>query len=220
MSDRFAEAYGNKEMSYFQAARNDIVADLPYDQGLRILEVGCGEGGTLLLAKASKKAVRVVGVEMDPQSALKARAVADDVLVGNVENMELPFEPGSFDVLILSEVLEHLFDPWRVLRRLYPLLKDGGLIYASSPNVAHVTVLRMLFRNCWDYSERGRMDWTHVRWFTPQTYREMIEEAGFRVIWLRSTAPMTMKQAAVNAMTFNRFSHLFTSQIFVKAQRR
>jgi hypothetical protein len=63
------------------------------------------------------------------------------------------------------------------------------------------------------------MDWTHVRWFTPQTYREMIEAAGFQIIWMRGVAELTRKQRTVNAMTLGRFAHIFMSQIFVKAER-
>jgi hypothetical protein len=63
------------------------------------------------------------------------------------------------------------------------------------------------------------MDWTHMRWFTPATYREMIEGAGFEVIWVRPVAPMTTKQKLADAFTIKRFSHLFMGQIFIKAQR-
>jgi len=133
--------------------------------------------------------------------------------------LTLPFAPQSFDVVILSEVLEHLVDPWAVVKKLAPLLAPHGLLYASSPNIAHLSVVRMLMRNRWDYTDQGHMDWTHIRWFTPQTYREMIEAAGLRIVWIRPLARMTAKQRLANALTFGRFAHMFMSQIFVKAER-
>jgi SAM-dependent methyltransferase len=219
MTSTLADAYGDKDSAYFQVARRDIVEDLPPGRAARILEVGCGAGTTGAQAKSAGRASRYVGIELDPAAAARAESVLDEVVIGNVESLTLPFPTASFDVLILSEILEHLIDPWSVLKRLAPLLVPRGTLYASSPNIAHFSVLSMLLRNRWDYTDRGRMDWTHVRWFTPQTYREMIEAAGFQIIWMRGVAELTRKQRTVNAMTLGRFAHIFMSQIFVKAER-
>jgi SAM-dependent methyltransferase len=214
-----ADAYGKKESAYFQAARQDIVDDLAPHPEVRVLEIGCGTGATGALAKATCRVSRYVGIEIDAAAAAQARLVLDEVVEGNIEQLTMPFAPQSFDVFVLSEVLEHLIDPWAVLKKLGPLLAPRGVLYASSPNVAHFAVLRMLMRNRWDYSDHGRMDWTHLRWFTPQTYREMIEAAGFRTIWMKPLAGMTAKQRVANAMTLGRFAHIFMSQIFIKAER-
>jgi SAM-dependent methyltransferase len=219
MSEVLTKAYSGKSADYFCGVRRDIVDDLPAGRPLTVLEIGCGSGATLSFAKSQGKAARVIGIELDPQSAATARNNVDEVLEGNVEAMELPFAQSSIDVAIMSEVLEHLVDPWRFLKKLHPLITKGGLLYASSPNVAHISILRMLLRNRWDYTDCGHLDWTHLRWFTPATYREMIELAGFKVIWIRPIAPMTTKQTLTNALTLNRFRHLFMSQIFVKAER-
>ena len=219
MSEVLTKAYSDKSADYFGGVRRDIVDDLPAGRALTVLEIGCGSGATLSFAKSQGKAARVIGIELDPQSAATARNNVDEVLEGNVEAMELPFVQGSIDVAIMSEVLEHLVDPWRFLKKLNPLITKGGLLYASSPNVAHISILRMLLRNRWDYTDRGHLDWTHLRWFTPATYCEMIKSAGFKVIWIRPIAPMTTKQTLTNALTLNRFRHLFMSQIFVKAER-
>jgi len=184
-----------------------------------ILEIGCGTGATLALMKAQNTAHFTVGVELDRASAAIAREHVDQVVEGNIESVELPFPPAHFDVLIMSEVLEHLIDPWTTLQKLRPFLKAGGLLYASSPNVAHISVLRQLLQNRFDYADSGITDWTHLRWFTSATYREMIERAGFRVNWLRAVSPPTPKQRIVNALTFWRLSHIFIGQIFVRAER-
>jgi 2-polyprenyl-3-methyl-5-hydroxy-6-metoxy-1,4-benzoquinol methylase len=219
VNDALIKAYSEKALTYFHGVRRDIVDDLPAGRELTVLEVGCGGGATLALAKSQGKAARVIGIEVDPQAASSARMSVDEVIEGNVEAIELPFAPESIDVVILSEILEHLIDPWLFLKRLRPQLKVGGLMYASSPNVAHISVLRMLLRNRWDYTDRGCFDWTHLRWFTFETYREMIEHAGFEVIWTRSIAPMTPKQRFANILTFNYFKYMFMSQVFVKAKR-
>jgi 2-polyprenyl-3-methyl-5-hydroxy-6-metoxy-1,4-benzoquinol methylase len=214
-----ASAYDDKPSSYFQGARHDIIADLPRSPELAILEVGCGTGSTLVLAKRQNKAGLTVGVELDRASAATAREHIDMVVEGNIETVDLPFSPAQFDVLIMSEVLEHLVDPWTTLRKLRPFLKVGGLLYVSSPNVAHIFVLRQLLRNRFDYKDSGITDWTHLRWFTPATYREMIEGAGFRTHWARAVSPPTPKQRIANALTLGLLSHIFVAQIFVKAER-
>lgn len=214
-----ASAYADKPSSYFQGARHDIIGDLPRSPPLAILEIGCGSGSTLALAKKQGKARLTVGVEFDRESAAMARDHLDMVVEGNIESVELPFPPAHFDVLIMSEVLEHLIDPWTTLQKLRPFLRVGGVLYASSPNVAHISVLRQLLRNRFDYKDSGITDWTHLRWFTPVTYGEMIERAGFRVSWVRAISPLTPKQRIVNALTLGRLSHIFTGQIFVKAER-
>ena len=219
MSEALTQAYSQKTVDYFHGVRRDIIDDLPAGRQLTVLEIGCGGGATLAYAKSQGKAARVVGVEIDPQAAAAARMKVDEVVEGNIETIELPFACNSFDVAILSEVLEHLVDPWQFLKKLHPLLKIGGLIYASSPNVAHISVLRALLRNRWDYTDRGCFDWTYLRWFTSATYREMVESAGFKVVWVRPLAPMTTKQTLANALTLNLFPHLFMSQIFIKAER-
>jgi SAM-dependent methyltransferase len=214
-----ANAYGDKPSSYFQGARHDIITDLPHSPKLAILEIGCGIGATLELAKRQNKARLTVGVEVDQVSAAIAREHVDTVIEGNIESVELPFPHAHFDVLIMSEVLEHLIDPWMTVGKLRPLLKVGGLLYASSPNVAHISILRQLLRNRFDYGESGITDWTHLRWFTSSTYRQMIEGAGFRVHWVRAISPPTRKQRIVNALTLGFLSHIFVAQIFLKAER-
>lgn len=211
--------YVDKIPTYYTGVRSDIVDDLPKSP-MDILEIGCGTGGTLDLARSMGKVRKSVGVELNPDSAASASECADKVFVGDIESLQLPFDPESFDVIIISEVLEHLIDPWSVLKKLFPLVRPGGLLYASSPNVAHINTVRMLLKNKWSYEKSGLFDWTHLRWFTPKTYQEMVEAAGFEVLWNSSVAPMTHKQSLANTLTFGYFRHLFTSQIFIKARRK
>lgn len=219
MTFSLAEAYGNKDTAYFGGARRDIVEDFPTGRDLRVLEIGCGTGGTGALAKSTGRAAYYVGIELDPSAAQQARTVLDEVVVANVETLDIPFAPASFDGLVMSEVLEHLIDPWSTVKKLAPLLKPGGFFYASSPNVASLSILRMLLKNRWDYVDSGRMDWTHLRWFTPKTYSEMVEAAGFKVVWLKPVAKLTAKQKLVDTLTLGLFAHLFVGQIFIKAER-
>jgi 2-polyprenyl-3-methyl-5-hydroxy-6-metoxy-1,4-benzoquinol methylase len=173
--------YQDKAEGYFTNARADYVAALPDNPAAAILELGCGAGATGALALREGKCATYVGIEMFEPMALEAEVVLTAVHVGNVETMALPYEPGVFDALICSEVLEHLTDPAPVLRRLVSLLKPGGRVYASSPNIAHWRIVMELLRGRFDYEERGVMDRTHLRWFTPNSFRRLFEDCGVEV---------------------------------------
>lgn len=212
--------YRQKSPEYFAGARADFVARLPRDASARVLEVGCGIGATGALALSRGRAGRYVGIELDEAAAAQARATLSEVVVGDVEHIDLPWQPAAFDVLIMSEVLEHLIDPWAALARLSRVLRPGALVLASSPNVSHWRVVRELLQGRFDLDEQGVFDRTHMRWFTPATFAGMFETAGFRVEQVGPVTPFSARTQMVSRLTLGQFDHLFMTQIAIEARRR
>ena len=215
-----AHFYEVKPSAYFGGSRQDIVDALKTDKSSAILELGCGTGATGVAALSAGKAGRYVGLEIDPSAAREAQAVLSEVLVGDVAQMDLTRFYGQFDAVIASEVLEHLTDPAKVLRDLALCIKPGGMIYASSPNISHWKVIRDLIRGHFDYAPDGVMDESHLRWFTPRTFRAMFEGAGILVTSVAPLVPLRAKARVLNGVTGGRFSHLFAAQIMLVGQRR
>jgi 2-polyprenyl-3-methyl-5-hydroxy-6-metoxy-1,4-benzoquinol methylase len=212
-----AAAYLSKRSSHFTNARCDYVSELPSNRDARILEVGCGCGETGALALAEGKCGSYYGVEMCQAAAEMAQKRLTEIVVGDIEQLELPWISETFDALILSEVLEHLADPWATLRKLRRTLRPGGLVFASSPNISHYRTIAMLLRGDWSLTDCGLMDRTHLRWFTPKTYRQMFASCGYVVDCVREHQPLTRKAGAVNALTLGRFKHLFMGQVDLRA---
>jgi 2-polyprenyl-3-methyl-5-hydroxy-6-metoxy-1,4-benzoquinol methylase len=213
----------NKPPQYFTGTRVAFVDALRTGPDASILEIGCSNGGTGALALEKGKCARYVGVDIALDALSRAKRVLTETHYGNVETMELPWEPKSFDALVISEVLEHLVDPWSTLKRLSSVLKPGAQLLAGSPNIANLSVIRALLRGRFDYEDHGVMDRTHLRWFTPQTYCEMIEGAGFRV---EQCLPVNTKRLSkpkariFNRLTGGRFEHLLWTQIAVYAVKK
>jgi len=214
-----ASAYAGKAEGYFTGARHDFVARLPVHCPLGVLEVGCGDGTTGALALQSGKCQRYVGIELFPAAADKARSLISEVVTGDVENMDLPWERASFDAVILSEVLEHLVAPWTVLAKVAPLLRPGGMVLASSPNVSHWRVVRELLAGRFELSDRGVFDRTHMRWFTPHSFRKMFEQAGFEVVKVAPVTPFAARTRLVSRLTQGCLDHLFMTQISLEGLR-
>ena len=173
-------SYEGKDQRYFSGVRKDLIDRLGVDANRAILEIGCGDGSTGAYAKQQGKCGLYVGVELFPDAASVAKGVIDRVYNANIESFDIPEPPSSFDVLIAGEVLEHLVDPWVALKRLRRFLRPGALAMASSPNVAHHSTISMLLKGEWTLANSGRMDRTHLRWFTPKSYAEMFRGLRFR----------------------------------------
>ena len=156
--------------------------------GKRVLDVGCSSG--YLARPLVTRGCTVVGLELDPAAAAEAREVCEEVLVGDVESMELPFEPGSFDVVLCGDLIEHLRDPEAFLARVRPCLKGDGRLVLTTPNVANWAMRLGLLAGRWTYTERGILDRTHTYLFTRSTLVEMLERAGYRVVELDFTVPL------------------------------
>jgi 2-polyprenyl-3-methyl-5-hydroxy-6-metoxy-1,4-benzoquinol methylase len=210
------EAYNGKDDQYFRGARHDYVACLPHNPDARILEIGCGNGDTGALALRTGKCQWYCGVEICERVAADARRQISEVVVADVEQWQPGSRDAAFDALILSEVLEHLADPWATLRKLRCLMKPGACVFASSPNVSHHSVVRMLLHGDWALADKGIMDRTHLRWFTPASYRRLFESASFVVDSVAPLSPPGPRGRIVNACTFRKFAHLFAQQITLR----
>jgi methionine biosynthesis protein MetW len=148
-------------------------------KGSRVLDVGCGTGSVSSLVRDHCGA-ELVGVEPNPIRAKRAAERGIDVRVGILDEA-LAGTLGVFDVVLFADVLEHLTEPAALLNLSRRLLRPGGAVVASTPNVAHWTVRLNLLRGRFDYTTLGIMDATHVRWFTAATIRSLFETAGFTV---------------------------------------
>jgi 2-polyprenyl-3-methyl-5-hydroxy-6-metoxy-1,4-benzoquinol methylase len=170
----------NKE-EYYRNTRKDILPLLP-EKIDRVLDVGCGAGSTLAWLKSMKGCICTIGIEPFPDAAAAARKTTDVVYEGDIEDITVPIECGSLDLVLCLDVLEHLVDPWTVARRLQELLKPGGALIVSLPNVRNKRVVfPLLFRGKWDYRDFGVLDRTHLRFFVRETAIALVESAGLQV---------------------------------------
>lgn len=222
MTQRESTIYLNKDEGYFAHVRVDMLGLLP--PGLdKVLEVGCGQGRSLKWLKENKDCKWTAGIEMFPEAAEKAKDHLDVLYEGNIETMDLPFKDNSLDAILCLDVLEHLVNPWLVISKLQPLLKSGGILLTSIPNVRNFRVLLpLLFQGKWEYKEAGGiMDKTHLRFFTKESAVQLIEQAGFVIELVKSNGlePGT-KARLVNLFTLCLFQPFFEIQYIIKAIKR
>jgi len=156
--------------------------------GNRVLDVGCSSG--YLARPLAERGNTIVGLELDPEAARAAEEFCELVLVGDVETMDLPLEPGSFDVVLGGDVIEHLRDPTAALARLRPYLRPGGRVVLSTPNVANWAIRLSLLSGRWRYTDRGILDRSHTHLFTKATLAETLERAGYRVERIDFSVPV------------------------------
>jgi 2-polyprenyl-3-methyl-5-hydroxy-6-metoxy-1,4-benzoquinol methylase len=159
----------------------------------RVLDVGCSTG--YLAERLQQRGATVVGLDLDERSANLARRFCAEVHVGDVETMELPFEPASFDAVVCGDLIEHLRDPQALLERLRPLLRPGGRLVLSTPNIANWAMRLSLLFGRFRYTEWGILDKTHTHFFTRKTLRECLEAAGYRVVVFDYTVPVPLLSA-------------------------
>jgi glycosyltransferase involved in cell wall biosynthesis/2-polyprenyl-3-methyl-5-hydroxy-6-metoxy-1,4-benzoquinol methylase len=147
-----------------------------------VLDVGCAHGYLAEVLRA--QGCRVVGIERDPEDAARARQHCEEVVVTDLDTPAWADALGGrrFDVIVFADVLEHLRDPAAVVRRARDLLHpERGVIVASIPNVAHVSVRLELFLGSFRRETLGILDATHLHFYTRESLEEMLAGAGVAV---------------------------------------
>jgi 2-polyprenyl-3-methyl-5-hydroxy-6-metoxy-1,4-benzoquinol methylase len=173
--------YLDKNKIYYGLVRREVVDFLPFKNGT-ILDIGCGNGATLMFLKDKGICGTAYGMELMPEPAAEAMEVLDKAWCGNIEETMPDIAMGTLDAILLMDVLEHLADPWAVVKKITPLLKPDGMLVASIPNVRHwSSLLPLVFANRWTYVESGILDKTHLRFFVKKTAIELMECSGLKV---------------------------------------
>jgi 2-polyprenyl-3-methyl-5-hydroxy-6-metoxy-1,4-benzoquinol methylase len=161
----------------------------------RLLDVGCSAGAVLLAAR--ERGWDVHGIDVSPGAVeFAASAHGLDARVGTLENS--PFEAGTFDVVTLFECIEHLLHPGAALVAARQLLRDGGLLVMTTPNIDGIvprTTYQLLGRTigAWEHPTPPH----HLYQFSRRTLGALLQKSGFEVI-SSATRPMgltfTVKQ--------------------------
>lgn len=186
--------------------RDDILNLLP-NKVKKVLDIGCSIGTIGESIKEKEKGAEVVGIELDEQMSKIAQKKLDKVIIGNIEEINLKdyFLPNYFDCIIFADILEHLRNPWDVLKSAISFLNNEGIIIASIPNVRHyTTIFVLLFKGYWPYRKRGIHDKTHLRFFTLRNIIEMFQNAGLEIIRIERNYRIVERPHS-----YNRFSKYF-----------
>lgn len=179
-----------------------------------VLDVGCGGGATAKLIKQKFPGARIIGIELNPHAAEHARAYVDDVVCGDLFEIEIPERLGNaqLDLVLLLDVLEHLFDPWRALQRIRSWLAPDTRVLASIPNVRNLATLDDLAAGRWRYAANGVLDITHVRFFTKESLRELFEDTGYEVLDMQ---PLLQPEMLDRHVVSRRPGHLMTRNLSI-----
>jgi SAM-dependent methyltransferase len=146
-----------------------------YKQSGAILDLGCSSGGFLETLKG--ESWKLYGIEMSADCAKRAEARAGaQVFVGDI--LEAPFLPESFDVITCFDVLEHLYEPQRVMVRIKEWLKPGGAFYVQVPNIDSAEA--RVFGTYWHGLELPR----HLFHYSPASLRNLAKAAGLSEVSL------------------------------------
>jgi O-antigen biosynthesis protein len=179
--------------TYSTIQRSEVVALIgphPPETPLRVLELGCACGATLLEIKNRYANAELFGIELNEGAASIGRMFAD--ISARDAQMPLDYPEGYFDYVITADVLEHLVDPWSVVADIRSHLKDSGTVIASIPNIMHVSVMRDVVNGRFSYQDAGILDRTHLRFFTLTEIDILFAGAGYGArSYTATTVPLT-----------------------------
>lgn len=151
-------------------------------EGAEVLDLGCASGN-LALALEKRRGCRVLGVDLDRDAVAAASQKGVEAVIADVTRTPLAevVAGRTFDRVVMADVLEHLADPGLLLSQVGSVLRPGGAVLVSFPNITHVDIQLMLAQGEWRYSPAGILDQTHLRFFTASSFSELALRHGFQV---------------------------------------
>jgi len=157
--------------------------------GGHVLDVGCGNG--LFVAEAAAAGWQASGIDLDAPAVAAGRSIGLDLAVERIEDRALR-EPGAFDAVTLSHVLEHVPDPVAFLRAARTLLRPGGVVWVATPNLAA------------EGHRRYGADWVHLDpprhlvLFEASSLQRALADAGFVDVEIRRPTPNATPAFAIS----------------------
>ncbi|RJQ53531.1 MAG: class I SAM-dependent methyltransferase [Nitrospiraceae bacterium] len=209
-----------KSVHYYSSIRPDIIELVPPGANF-ILDVGCAGGMLGKTLKETRSSAVVWGIEVNAVEARKAEANIDRVFITDVEKDELLFDkPVQFDCIIFADVLEHLHNPWMVLKKTSRYLSNEGRIICSIPNIRHYRVIRDIIKDRWLYSDEGILDIDHIRFFSLATIRNLFAVAGYAIEKIGRNKKASSLMSLINKLLFNGLKDFLTHQYLIVCKKK
>ncbi|MET9898148.1 methyltransferase domain-containing protein [Streptomyces sp. NPDC006446] len=167
----------------------------PATAGARtVLDIGCGDGTAAATAAPFLAGHRVVGVDWSQDALRRARTRVPYAIRGELADGGLPFAEETADAVLFSEVVEHLVDPDGALDEIRRVLRPGGHLMLSTPNLAAWYNRGLLLAGVQPvfsevslravHGRPGREVVGHLRLYTARALREFVTASGFEVVRL------------------------------------
>lgn len=155
----------------------------------RLLDVGCATGACLEVAQEMEWRVYGIDVNAHAIEMIKKQIPHAEVQCGHLE--EARFENDSFDIVVMSDVLEHVANPKSCLTRVGELLKTGGVVVILTPNINSLSA--MLMGKKWLHIKQE-----HLYYFSRKAICGLLKEVGFNVFKQKTFwKPLTLKYATM-----------------------
>lgn len=150
----------------------------------KVVEVGSSSGALAKAYRQLNPACEYIGIEIDESYAEASKQHCTKVIHGNVEKLsdEIFQELSGAQCWVFADALEHLYDPWQLLKRIKANGSPGMEVIACIPNAQNWSVQACLNSGRFVYQDSGLLDRTHIRWLTRTTIIDLFQSGGFQVV--------------------------------------
>jgi 2-polyprenyl-3-methyl-5-hydroxy-6-metoxy-1,4-benzoquinol methylase len=163
-----------------------------FSPGTRVLDIGTATGTIGRMGQSL--GLKFFGIEPNSEWAEKASPYYESIAIETLETCPKHFL-SNYQVIVLADVLEHMIYPEQNLQYLINLQPNGTQLIISVPNIANIYIGLSLLSGKFDYSDRGILDHTHLRFFTQKTVLQLIANLNLKVIDI-STTPIPLEKVS------------------------
>ncbi len=167
------------DLRYRNGGNSDLLDLIDIRPG-RALDCGCGAGDNARLLRA--RGWRVTGVTIDPSERAAAGVECERVELADLNDGLSFASDGSYQLVLLSHILEHLAEPAPLLAEARRVVEPAGRILVALPNVLHYRQRAQFLLGRFEYTETGLMDATHLRFYTVDSARRLLADNGLRLV--------------------------------------
>lgn len=174
-SDQYYSAQSNEDLVMYRLIKRYLDTK---KAGGEILDIGAGTGDMLDMLDSSLYQKAAIDISPVAVEIMKKKGV--DACVSDVISQPLPYGDGSKDIVIATEILEHLSNPEYLLSEIFRILRPGGYLIASVPNIYQLATVFLYLLDIPPVNA-ARYGSIHFRDFTLRLYRQALREHGFQI---------------------------------------
>lgn len=157
------------------------------NKNITILDVGCHAGNMSVLFKPFGE---VYGIDLNKKAVSDAVKQGINAVAGDVFEIETVFKGKKFDIIVAGDIIEHVFDTDLFLKKLFSVLKEGGVLLLSTPNLLSLgrRLMALLGKNpyCEYSAKEDGINVGHIRYYTFDNLYNQLNENGFKNVTVQT----------------------------------